>query len=75
MVKVFRIDFFKYNYFKIKNYDVIISVHGVSNKILTFESKAIVDMVKRPKHFYERSYHNINCKRFDQKNHFFEEWS
>ena len=48
-------------------YDIIISVHDVTKKILSRDSNYIVDMVMWPKfgnyHFYERSYHNLKFMR------------
>ena len=45
-----------------KGYEVIISVHDVSNKILSSDSNYIVDVVMWPKlltlkNFFERNYH------------------
>ena len=39
----------KIKIFQNKGYDVLISVHGVTNKILSHESNQIVDMVMWPK--------------------------
>ena len=45
-------------------YDVIISFHDVTNKILSFESNHVADVVKWPKFerssLNEGSYHNLN---------------
>ena len=52
--------FFEIKVFWNKSYDVIIFPHGFTNKILSRDSNYIVDVVK---HFYERSYHDLNFKR------------
>ena len=63
-----------------KGYGVIISVHDVSNKILSRDSNYIVDVVMRPK-FGNAS---ISMREvittsilyeFAKRNHFFEGWS
>ena len=41
-----------------KRYDVIISVHDDTNKLLSHDSNCIVDVAMWPK--LERSYHNLN---------------
>ena len=41
--------FLKIRLFRNEGYDVIISVHGVNNKILSRDSNYIVDMVMWPK--------------------------
>ena len=63
-----------------KGYDVIISVHYVTNKILSLISYYIVDVVMWPK-FGNTSASirdviiTLTLSGFDQKNHFFEGWS
>ena len=63
-----------------KGYDVIISVHCVTNKILSLISYYIVDVVMWPK-FGNTSTSirdviiTLTLSGFDQKNHFFEGWS
>ena len=46
-----------------KGYEVILSVHDVTSKILSRHSNYVVDVVMWPKfgneHFYERRYHNL----------------
>ena len=43
-----------------KGYDAIVYVYDVTNQILSSDSNYIVDVVMWPKHFYERSHHNLN---------------
>ena len=63
-----------------KGYDAIIPVHDITSKILSRDSSYIVDVVMWPK--FRNS--SISMREviitsilygFDQKNHFFEEWS
>ena len=50
-----------------KGYDVIISVHDVTNKILSRNSNYIVDVVMWPKFGNSSIYmREVNLKRFDQ---------
>ena len=49
LAKLATLDLLKINVFWIKDYDIIISVHGVVNKILSLESNHIVGMVMWPK--------------------------
>ena len=65
----------KINAFWNKGYDIIISFHDVTNKILSLDSNYIVGVVMWPKFGNSRNYHNLNLKRFVQKNNYFEEWS
>ena len=57
-----------------KSYYVIISVHNVTNKILSHDSNYMLDLVLWPKignyHFYEASY-NLNFIRIWSEKHFF----
>ena len=51
-------------FFKNKGYDIIISLHDVTNKILSRDLNYIVDVVKfNNYHFYGSSYHNLNFLR------------
>ena len=54
----------KVRVFSKKCYDVIISVHDVTNNFLSRDLNYIIDVVIWPKfgnwHFYEKSYHNLN---------------
>ena len=47
--KMARLGLLKLNVFCKKNYDVIISVHGITTKILPRDSNYIVYVVMRPK--------------------------
>ena len=69
--------FLKINIFWNKDYDVTVSVHDVTNKILSRGSNYIVDVFMWPK--FDNSSISMReviitsiLKRFDQKNRFFE---
>ena len=77
--KTATLGLFKIKVFRNKGYEVIISLHGVTNKILSRDSSYIVDMVMWP-NFGNSS---ISMREvliisvlwgFDLKNHFFEGW-
>ena len=57
-VKLVTLDLLKMKVFWSKGYDVIVSVHDVTNKIILRDANWIVDVVMWPKfgRFYERSY-------------------
>ena len=62
-----------------KGYDVIVSVHGVTSRILSSDSNDMVDVIMLPKFgntSKERSYHNLNFIRtWPEKPLFFKSWS
>ena len=74
--KIVTVAFLKIKVFLNKGYDLITSVHDVTNKILLRDSNYVVDAVIRPK----MGNSNISLTEvivtsilygFDQKNHFF----
>ena len=63
-----------------KGYDVIISIHGFTNKFLSLDSNYIIDVVMSPKFgncsiSMRKVIINSILQGFDQKNRFFDGWS
>ena len=74
--KMATLGFLKIKVFWNKGYDVIISIHDATNKILSRDSNYIVDVVMWPK--FGNSSTSMReviitsiLQRFDQKSHFF----
>ena len=69
--KLDTLDLLKINAFWNKGYDIIISFHDVTNKVLSLDSNYIVGVVMWPKFGNSRNYHNLNLKGFVQKKQLF----
>ena len=62
-IKLATLAIIKIKVFWSKGYDVIISVHDITNKILSRELNYVVDVAMWPK--FGRSYHNFREKKYE----------
>ena len=73
--KMAILGYLKIRVFWNKGYDVIISVHDVTNRFLSRDSNYIIHVVMWSKfgnhHFCEKSYHNLNFIRIWPEEPFF----